>query len=65
MVKDEWFDGNVHVVRQGVHWSDKISCETFRNIIQAEAEARGGKCKARILQDHIMFAYENKEAAVA
>lgn len=57
MVSDEWFDGNVHVLKQGESWSGKIACETFREIIQAEAVARGGKCKFRILEGHIMFAY--------
>jgi hypothetical protein len=64
MVKDEWFDGNVHVLQKGTDW-EKFSCETIRNIIAAEGEARGGKCKFRILNNHIMFVYESKETVAA
>jgi hypothetical protein len=65
MVKEEWFDGKVHVIRQGEDWSGNINCHTFAKIVQAEAMARGGKCKFRILEDHAMFVYEKKKTAAA
>lgn len=63
MVQDEWFDGQVHVIQRGRDWSDRIHCETFRNVIQAEAQARRGKCRFRILNDHLMFVFQSKDAA--
>ena len=58
MTKPEWFDGEVHVVRRGSDFDESISCETMRTVIQAEAVARGGKCRFRILSGCMMFEFQ-------
>lgn len=65
MVKDDWFNGEVHVIVQGKHWPKHIAASTYRNIINSEAESRGGKCKCRMLNNHLMFVFKKKEAGVA
>lgn len=65
MIKDEWFDGNVHVLAQGKDFGDNVNVRAIGSLVQAEAKARGGKCKVRVLGDHIMFVFESKSAKSA
>lgn len=63
VVKEEWFNGEVHVAVRGDDWPENISTNCFKKIVQAESSARQGKVKCRSLDDHVMFKFVSEAAS--